>query len=226
MFIALEGIDGAGKTTTAERLIDLLQTGGVSVRFVRHGGVHNADPYLANYLRSIRELQMQSLQGPYRTLGDTHWALIRASYYALVDHCVVGPTLRAGDVVVADGWFYKFIAKLTSNGASLNDTESYFTGVRVPDRVFLLDVPASLAARRKPEFDPSELGEHRNHPNGHVAAFTSFQSLVRKQLLRMSQRHDWEVFDGSAGTTNDLAEKICARLGLPATKRRIVDADS
>lgn len=49
---------------------------------------------------------------PFLELGDEHWVLLQAAWYSCFAQCVVVPLLRTGNVVIADTWGEKFLAKL------------------------------------------------------------------------------------------------------------------
>jgi dTMP kinase len=219
LFLSLEGIDGAGKTATATALVEILRADGVPVTFARHNAVAAADKYVASYAADMHRLQQDYGDGPYFRLGMPHWVLNRASYYALVDHCVVTPALAAGDLVIADGWYYKFVARMVASSPSMHsgptDVEqvlAVFAPVRVPDCVFLLDVPAQVAARRKQSFKPGELGPQHFGAKDQGQAFTRFQSSVRDHLLAMSRSQQWNVLDGREVTVSSMAGAIRSRL--------------
>ncbi|MFD4673349.1 dTMP kinase [Lentzea sp. NPDC058450] len=220
MFIALEGIDGAGKSITAAAVAARLRQRGEAVRLVRHNAAAPDDPFVAEYLGGLRALQEMSLRGPYFRLGDPHWVLIRASYYALVDRCVITPALERGQVVVADGWFHKFVARVAAAGVrekgDFDRPEQIlplFAPVRLPDRVFLLDTPvATAAARRMATVNPGELGPQNAGTGSPEQAFVRYQSDVRGHLLAMAGR--WRVVRTAGRDVSGVAAEVCADLDV------------
>jgi thymidylate kinase len=221
VFIALEGIDGAGKTKTAGLLVDILRERGMHVTFAKHNATEAADDYTAAYLTDLRKVNERYSEGPYFRLGVRHWIFMRAGYYALVDHCVVTPALDAGHLVIADGWYYKFAARIAAarpdagdTGMGLDQVLPIFNPVRVPDRVFLIDVPAGVAVQRKDSFNEGELGPQNFRANDRVKAFTCFQASVRQYLLSMSRANRWQTIDGTSGVAMAIAEVISAQLGF------------
>ncbi|MGI5500133.1 dTMP kinase [Lentzea sp. CA-135723] len=220
MFLALEGIDGAGKSSTAVAVAALLRQRGEAVRLVRHNAAEPDDPFVAEYLGGLRALQEMSLRGPYFRLGDPHWVLIRASYYALVDRCVITPALESGHVVVADGWFHKFVARVAAGGVrekgDFDRPEQMlplFAPVRRPDGVFLLDTPVvTAAARRMATVNPGELGPQNAGTSTPEKAFVAYQSAVRRHLLAMAGR--WRVVRTAERDVLSIAAEVCADLDV------------
>ncbi|SDJ46514.1 Thymidylate kinase [Lentzea albidocapillata subsp. violacea] len=220
VFVALEGIDGAGKSSTATAVADRLRGRGRTVRLVRHNAAAPDDPFVAEYLDGLRALQQMSLRGPYFRLGDPHWVLIRASYYALVDRCVITPALERGHVVVADGWFHKFVARIAAGGVrARGDFDRpeqilpLFAPVRRPDRVFLLDTPVTTAAaRRMADVNPGELGPQHAQTSTPEAAFVTYQSAVRGHLLSMAVAGRWHVVRTALRDVDGIAAEVCADL--------------
>jgi thymidylate kinase len=220
VFIAREGIDGAGKTSAAELLVDRLRAEGTPVLFARHNSSAGLEPRLAGYLDRLAALRDSSRDVPYDRLGTAHWALIRASYYALVDSCVLTPALAAGTVVVADGWYYKLVARLAAARPTPPDgydrparIEPFFAAVRKPDRVFLLDVPPWTAAHRKREFALGEIGPQHQGTHRPRAAFARYQGEVRDHLLAMAGERGWTVLPDPA-TPAAVAEQIHGALSV------------
>ncbi|ANZ39763.1 hypothetical protein BBK82_30715 [Lentzea guizhouensis] len=222
VFIALEGIDGSGKSSTAAAVAARLRRRADVVRLVRHNAVEPDDPFVAEYLDGLRALQQMSLRGPYFRLGDPHWVLIRASYYALVDRCVITPALERGHVVVADGWFHKFVARIAAGGVRArgdfdrpDQILPLFAPVRRPDLVFLLDTPvATAAARRMATVNPGELGPQNAGTSSPEKAFVSYQSAVRGHLLSMAVAGRWHVVRTAARDVGSVAAEVCADLDV------------
>lgn len=214
MFICLEGIDGAGKTTVARELAPMIETVGRPVRLLAHNAVRVGDPFVDSYLDGLRELWQKSLHEPFCKLGDLHWVLVKAGYYAAVDHCAVGPALAAGEIVLGDGWFYKFAARIASNGGrALPDTVAHFDGVRAPDLTVLIDVDPRLAAtRRQDDFNSGELGPANIGSARPAEAFIAYQSAVRQHLVALARDRRWTVVGAPFGSPRDTAEHIWTRL--------------
>ncbi|MDQ1024742.1 dTMP kinase [Streptomyces umbrinus] len=213
MFICISGIDGSGKTSTAAALVDILQQEGHSAIFVKHNSTQTRRPYANAQLQNLRKIQLQGLESPYNELPDLHWILLRGSYYAIIDHHVVIPALRAGDAVVADGWFYKFAARMASNGAhSMHEVLKHFDQVSDADHKFLLDVPPKVAATRLGTFNAGELGPKNIGTTSPMEAFVEYQSEVRENLINFAREDKWTIISEPDACASDIAADLYRHL--------------
>ena len=213
MFICLEGIDGAGKTTVARIITDRLSSDRRLVKFVKHNSVLAGTPYVSAQLENLRNIQLEAHRSPYGELCDLHWILLRASYYAIVDQHILSPALAAGQLAIADGWFYKFVARIASGQShKLPDVLKYFGEIRTPDIGFLLDVEPSLAARRRGDFNAGELGPANTGTDKPTEAFISYQSIVRSHLVGIARSKGWPVLAVSNMTVTQVANQILSHL--------------
>ena len=139
VFIVLEGLDGSGKSTQAERLTDHLRRQGHGVRAVEEpGGTPEGE--------ALREVLLREDLTPLAELF-----LYEASRNQLVRR-VIRPALEQGEVVVCQRYDYSTVAyQGYGRGLSLELierlNEAATEGVR-PDVVLFLDVPAEEGLRR------------------------------------------------------------------------------
>ncbi len=152
MYIALEGGDGAGKTTVAARLVEMLEARGDTVVAVREPGGTSLG-------EEIRRLLLHSSE-------MTPWAeaLLFAAQRSQLAVEVIGPALDRGEVVVSDRSYYSSLA-YQGGGRSLDMgtvrliNEAALEGV-VPDLVAVLIIdPAAALARQS---DPDRIGRQGN----------------------------------------------------------------
>lgn len=193
MFICMEGIDGAGKTSAARILANDLRATGRSVFLAEHNRYRASTPFADSQMLGLRRLQLASVESSgYAQLSELHWILLKGSYYSLADQHVITPALQSGQIVVADGWFYKFAARIASSGAtSVTEVLRYYRDIRHPNHVFLLDVEPRLAAARLGTFNSGELGPANVSTMQPAVAFAEFQSAVRANLLSFAASHEW-----------------------------------
>ena len=140
LFITLEGIDGAGKSSHLEAAASWLREHGHQVLVTREPG----GTLLAEALRSL------VLAQPMDTLTET--LLVFA---ARRDHLVqvIEPALARGDTVLCDRFTdASFAYQGGGRGVSLevlSRLESWVQQGRQPDLTLWFDVPAALAAARR-----------------------------------------------------------------------------
>lgn len=136
LLIAIEGIDGAGKTTQVELLAQVMEAAGESF-------VASKEPTDGVWGRRIRE----SAQNGRMSLEDElrHFVEDRKEH---IGH-TIGPALERKDIVILDRYFYSTIAYQGARGSDrevlLEEMKSF---APVPDIVLLLDVDPALGLSR------------------------------------------------------------------------------
>ena len=136
--VALEGIDGCGKTTQARILADHL------------GAVATFEPGATELGASLRTLLLGRDQGP---VADRAEALLMAADRAQHVAEVIAPALAAGRWVVTDRFAASTLA-YQGYGRGLDPDEldtlvGWATGGLRPDLTVLLDLPVAVAAVRR-----------------------------------------------------------------------------
>jgi len=139
--ITIEGIDGAGKSTLAAGLVDVLRERGLEVTLLREpGGVRTAE--------RIREL----VHDPGATIGARAEALLYAAARAQLVDEALQPLLGQGRLVLLD----RFVdSSLAYQGAGrdlgidhVRDVNAFATGGLAPDRTLLLRLDPALGRAR------------------------------------------------------------------------------
>ena len=140
-FITFEGIDGCGKTTQAEMLLELLEKQKLSISFVREPG---GDPIS----ESIRKLLLHSEE----IMSDRAEALLMVASRAQLTDKVILPHLLNGRWMIADRYADSTLA-YQGGGRGLNSTAleeiNYFgTYTLKPDLTFFIDISVEEANKR------------------------------------------------------------------------------
>jgi len=146
VLLVLEGIDGAGTTTQAARLVATLRAEGRAAHPTREP----SDGPIGRLLREI-------LAGRHQPVDATTMSLLFAADRA--DHVQreVVPALARGAVVVSDRWYHSSLA-YQGAGEDRAWIRTLNARARRPDLTLLLDIPAELgAARRAAAGRPDEL---------------------------------------------------------------------
>ncbi|MDD3581681.1 MAG: dTMP kinase [Desulfobacca sp.] len=153
--IALEGLDGVGKTTQARSLAAALEARGFKV-------VLTHEPTEGRYGRQLRQLLRQGCQA----LSPTQeLALFTADRREHVSQVIL-PHLNAGDVVITDRYYYSSMAYQGARGLEVLEIQRQNEAFApIPDLVIILTLPLSqilerLARRGAHAWDVFEQGDY------------------------------------------------------------------
>lgn len=169
-YVALEGVDGSGKSTVGQALLEALDRRGIEAILVREpGGTAVGE--------AVRSLLLDS-----ETLDDWAEAFLFAAQRAELARDVIQPALDSGTWVISDRSYYSSIAYQgrarglgEDNVRTINETG--LDGV-VPDFVFVLDVDPALALDRQDS--PDRIGKEG----------IEFQAAVREAYLGLAKNED------------------------------------
>ncbi|MEM1620253.1 MAG: dTMP kinase, partial [Fervidicoccaceae archaeon] len=132
LYVAIEGIDGAGKTTVAVEVYNRLVLSGVRCALV-------SEPYTDIVTRVFELLgRLDPLTEAYLFAAD-RVALHRGPLKRL---------LESREVVLSDRSYVASLAYQVVRGVPEELVESLNTPCSIPDRVYLLDVPVDVALSR------------------------------------------------------------------------------
>jgi dTMP kinase len=138
--IVLEGLDGAGTTSQARRLVDRLGADGRAAHLTR-------EPSDGPIGRLLREM----LTGGHAVPGGIDQRTFSLLFAAdRMDHVQreVAPALAAGAVVISDRWYHSSLA-YQGTGAERAWIGELNRFARVPDLTILLRVRPEVAAERR-----------------------------------------------------------------------------
>lgn len=228
LFVALEGIDGGGKTTTAKRAADVLRAEGYAAVAPGRSSAAGVSGYVAGHMAGLRALIWDEPPvAPFLELGDEHWVLLQAAWYSCFARCVVVPLLQAGNVVIADTWGQKFLAKLMLRPPGAVDTDwarEIFTAFPQPDVTVHLRADPKRAAARKRAVSGSETGGGGDTARVSRGSFEAYQRRMDEVLESFAGRGGWVELDVSALNPGEagiaLADLIRHHLGGSAVSVR------
>ncbi len=192
-FVALEGGDGAGKSTQARRLAERLRASGHDVVLTREPGDCLIGP-------AVRAIVLDSAAAP--GLSDRAEALLYAADRAQHVAEVIRPALARGALVVSDRYVDSSIAYQGAgrglDPADVQQLSAFATGGLRPDLTVLLDLDPAVAlarsaqARDRLESEPLDF---------HARVRAAFRGLAARQPER------YAVVD-AAGHPDDVAAAV------------------
>ena len=168
-FITVEGIDGCGKTTQAEFIVDGLVDAGLSAKLVREPG---GDPIS----ESIRKLLLHAEE----SMSDRAEALLMIASRAQLTDKVILPQIINGTWVVADRYADSTLAYQGGGRGlsvqSLDSINQFGTYTLKPDLTFFIDISIDVAnSRMRVERDRIEKEGNE------------FQQRVREQYFKLHE---------------------------------------
>jgi dTMP kinase len=205
-FIALEGPDGAGKSSVAAHLAQRLSAEGHAVRPTREPG----GTRLGEQVRAILLDTAAVARGP-----ESDALLFNAARSQLVRE-VIRPALERGEVVVCDRFAASTLAyQGYGSGVDLGvlrDLEALATGGLRPDLVILLDVPVAVGLARRGRGDPDALTRFEDEARHDVG----FHERVRAGYLDLARGDPsrWRVIDANRSPSDVEADVAAAALDL------------
>ncbi|HTR52211.1 MAG TPA: dTMP kinase [Kofleriaceae bacterium] len=139
--IVIEGLDGAGTTTQARRLVEHLTARGVAAHLTR-------EPSDGPIGRLIREMLTGSHAIAGEKLSQGTFGLLFAA--DRLDHLQreVEPAIARGAIVVSDRWYHSSLA-YQGTGADRDWIAQLNSRARRPDLTIFLKVRPEIAARRR-----------------------------------------------------------------------------
>ena len=168
-FITVEGIDGCGKTTQAEFIVDGSADVGLPAKLVREPG---GDPIS----ESIRKLLLHAEE----SMSDRAEALLMIASRAQLTDKVILPQIINGSWVVADRYADSTLAYQGGGRGlsvqSLDSINQFGTYTLKPDLTFFIDISIDVAnSRMRVERDRIEKEGNE------------FQQRVREQYLKLHE---------------------------------------
>jgi len=171
LFLSLDGVDGAGKSTQVARLIAWFKRQGRTV-------ISPRDPGSTALGEALREILLHRQEIP---LSMTSEMLLYMASRAQLVREVIHPVLAAGQVVIADRYL---LANVVYQGCAGGENVEHIwqvgsiaTGGLMPQLTFILDVPVEVALGRLSR------GLDRLESRG-----PEYMRLVRDGFLQQAQR--------------------------------------
>ena len=208
VFIDFEGIDGSGKTTLSNRLVELLKQHGIQVHHARDGGVFRSEisKEIRTLTRDPRFLRMSDV---------TEFLLYVARDTQMIDE-FIRPKLRPGSVVFSDRYLYSAVTH--SHHArhlprkEVNAVLDLAARGLWPDLVVYCDVdPLTSRMRKKIQ----KIRDQRLGDFGRKGLMgIGFREEMRKGFLELAKEDPdrWLVIDNAHSTIAQSLQRIYERV--------------
>ena len=212
--IAVEGLDGSGKSTQIYLLKRWLEVEGMKVYF--------------SEWNSSELVKSATTKGKKRELlTPTTFSLIHATDFADRYERHLVPLLRAGYVVLCDRYVFTAFARDVVRGCPPEWVRGLYDFAALPDLTFFFKADLEVSLRRildgRPKLKFFEAGMDLRLSNDIYESFRIFQGRLLEQYLAMSTEFNFTVIDANEAVEPQQAvvrQLVSKRVDLAAYKRR------
>lgn len=208
--IAVEGLDGSGKSTQIHLLKRWLELQGLKVFFSEW----NSSTLVKAATSKAKKREL---------LTPTTFSLIHATDFADRYERQIVPLIRAGYVALCDRYIFTAFARDTVRGCPPDWVRGIYNFALLPDLTFFfksrLDVSLQRILDNRPQLKYFEAGMDLNLSNDPYESFKLFQGKILDQYLLMSGEFKFLVMDANQPIEtqqNLVRELVTARLDLAA----------
>ncbi|MBG87435.1 MAG: thymidylate kinase [Verrucomicrobiales bacterium] len=194
--IAVEGLDGSGKSTQIYLLKRWLELTGLKVYF--------------SEWNSSQLVKSATSKGKKRTLlTPTTFSLIHATDFADRYERQLVPLLRAGYLVLCDRYAYTAFARDVVRGCPPDWVRQLYSFAAKPDVTFFFNARLEVSLARildgRPQLKYFEAGMDLNLSNDIQESFRVFQGRMLEQYLAMSSEYKFTIMDANEGVEEQQA---------------------
>jgi dTMP kinase len=186
--IAVEGIDGSGKSTQIYLLRRWLELNGHKVIFTEW----NSSPLVKQATRRGKKK---------RLLTPTTFSLIHCTDFADRYERQILPLLRAGYLVLADRYVYTAFVRDVVRGCDTEWVRNLYSFARHPDVTFFFDVPLETALARilegRPQLKYHEAGMDLDLSPDPYESFRKFQGMLNDEYHNIRPQYNFITIDAS-----------------------------
>ena len=211
--VAVEGLDGSGKSTQIYLLKRWLEQQGLKVFF--------------SEWNSSELVKSATTKGKKRELlSPTTFSLIHATDFADRYERNLVPLLRAGYLVLCDRYIYTAFARDVVRGCKPNWVRGIYNFAALPDLTFFFKAKLDVSLQRildgRPQLKYFEAGMDLRLSNDPYESFRIFQGRILEQYLAMTGEFNFVVIDANQAIEAQqivVRELVSARLDLSAFAR-------
>ena len=186
--IAVEGLDGSGKSTQVYLLKRWLELEGYKVSFTEW----NSSAIVKRATRKGKKRQL---------LTPTTFSLIHCTDFADRYERQVLPLLNAGYIVLADRWIFTAFARDAVRGVDRTWLRKLYSYALKPDVTFYFDVPLKTGLARildgRTRVKYHEAGMDMGYSADPYESFGIFQGKINQEYHRMVREYDFITIDAT-----------------------------
>lgn len=208
--IAVEGLDGSGKSTQIYLLKRWLELQGLKVFF--------------SEWNSSELVKAATSKGKKRELlSPTTFSLIHATDFADRYERQLVPLLRAGYLVLCDRYIFTAFARDTTRGCPPEWVRGVYNFAALPDMTFFFKADLEISLNRildgRPQLKYFEAGMDLRLSNDMYESFRIFQGRILERYLAMSTEFNFTIMDANQpieAQQSIFRDLVGARLDLSA----------
>jgi len=213
--IAVEGIDGSGKSTQIYLVKRWLELEGIKVYFTEW----NSSVIVKSATKKGKKRNL---------LTPTTFSLIHSTDFADRYERQMLPLLRAGYIVLADRYMFTAFARDCVRGCDKKWVRNLYSFAVKPALTFYFKLPLKNAMERilsgRPKLKYHEAGMDLNLSDDPYKSFELFQGKINNEYQAMTREFDFTVINAlePIEKQQELVRRIIAdKIDLPAYKLRI-----
>jgi dTMP kinase len=207
--IAVEGLDGSGKSTQIYLLKRWLEMREIKVFFTEWNS-------------SLLVKKATSKGKKRHLLTATTFSLIHCTDFADRYERQILPLLKAGYLVLCDRYIYTAFARDAVRGCSRSWLHNLYGFARQPDLTFFFNTPLEVALSRilsgRPQLKYHEAGMDLGLSADPYESFRLFQERIYHEYLTMKERFSFVSIDGSEpieAQQKQVRELVAQTIDLP-----------
>jgi len=186
--VAVEGLDGSGKSTQIYLLKRWLELQGVKVFFSEW----NSSELVKNATSKGKKREL---------LTPTTFSLIHATDFADRYERQLVPLMRAGYIVLCDRYIFTAFARDTVRGCPPEWVRGIYNFAALPDLTFFFNAQLEVSLQRildgRPQLKYFEAGMDLRLSSDPYESFRIFQGRILEQYLAMSTEFSFLVMDAN-----------------------------
>ena len=219
--IAVEGLDGSGKSTQIHLLKKWLELQGLNVFFSQW----NSSELVKSATSKAKKMTL---------LTPTTFSLIHATDFADRYERQLEPLLRAGYLVLCDRYIFTAYARDVVRGCPSDWVRELYSFALLPDLVFFFRTDLEVSLQRildnRPELKYFEAGMDLDLSSDPEESFRIFQSRILEQYQSMSVEFQFMVMNGNLPIETQqsvVRELVASKIDLRSfAKKKNVSADT